>query len=522
MALFGGRFACRSHTLPPPACRALLALLVAAALAALFLGGCALSQRSPDRFAEIRESWRPGYSVPHDRLGAMPFYSITTEIDPTGRMYTGSLDLDFTVSATLPLSEIYFRTYPNLQFFGGKLDLTGARVNGTMVNFAPAAGRTAVELVLPEPLKPGSRAHVALEYRGEIVHQSLPGEYTIFGANEDVTSLTNFYPILAARRGEEWALDVPHPQGDVGFADAALYHVQLKYPSDQVLAATGTEITQTVDAGWTTARYALGPAREFTALLSPRFQSIETEALGTRVRSYYTPSNADAGKTALYSAVAALEIYSDQFGPYPYRDMSIVQAPLTFKGMEFPSVSLIGSQVYSLYQKDLVNLVVHEVAHQWWYNQVGSDQVRTPWLDEGLAEFSMYYYYEQLAGEPAAQDLRALRWQLPLDSLRRRNADQPVGRPVWDYTQDYEMVVYGKGALFFAALRDLMGPAKFRELLRTWVREEQWRIATPAQFQALASKIAGQNLDQLFSEWVYPAPVHLLDPRTEPSSHLTP
>ena len=74
--------------------------------------------------------------------------------------------------------------------------------------------------------------------------------------------------------------------------------------------------------------------------------------------------------------MAALQIYTDKFGPYPYREMSIVQAPLTFKGMEFPSLSLIGSQVYSLYQKDLENLVIHEVAHQWWYNQVGSDQVR--------------------------------------------------------------------------------------------------------------------------------------------------
>ena len=122
----------------------------------------------------------------------------------------------------------------------------------------------------------------------------------------------------------------------------------------------------------------LGPAREFTALLSPQFQSLEVDSLGTRVRSYFTGGTRRRRSSALYSAVAALQIYTDKFGPYPYRDMSIVQAPLTFKGMEFPSLSLIGSQDYDKYQKDLVNLVVHEVAHQWWYNQVGSDQVRTP------------------------------------------------------------------------------------------------------------------------------------------------
>ena len=104
--------------------------------------------------------------MPDERLSAMPFYSITTRIDPANRAYTGTLDVDFTVSSTLPLADIYFRTYPNLQFFGGKLDLTGARVDGKMVNFAPAAGRTAVQLVLPEPAKPGSRVHVALDLPG--------------------------------------------------------------------------------------------------------------------------------------------------------------------------------------------------------------------------------------------------------------------------------------------------------------------------------------------------------------------
>ena len=64
-------------------------------------------------------------------------------------------------------------------------------------------------------------------------------------------NLTNFYPILAARRGDEWALDIPHPQGDVGFHDAALYRAEVTAPSDQTVVATGTEITRTVGAdGW--------------------------------------------------------------------------------------------------------------------------------------------------------------------------------------------------------------------------------------------------------------------------------
>ena len=378
-----------------------LALAVALMLLGLFAAGCSYFRPAVDPYAELRQSWRPGYEMTTAELEALPAYSMTVRIDPTSKdkAYAGSLDLTLPVTGSAPLRELYFRTYPNLFAFGGNLRVTGAKVNGTTVNFGQAAEGSAVHLSLPDPLEPGTRANVWLSFSGDAGRESKPGDYTIFGANEDVLSLTNFYPILAARRGDTWALDIPHPQGDVGFHDAALYRAEITAPPGQTIIGTGTQITHTVGAdGWVTTRYVVGPAREFTVLISPRFQMTETETLGTRVRSYYYPEDADAGRAALRDAVAALQVYSDRYGPYPYRDMAIVAAPLTFHGMEFPGVSLIGSQDYNQYRKDLETLVVHEVAHQWWYNQVGSDQIMNPWLDEGLAEFSMYDYFAAATG----------------------------------------------------------------------------------------------------------------------------
>jgi aminopeptidase N len=482
-----------------------LALSVALLLLGLFAAGCSYSRPAVDPYAELRQSWRPGYEMTTVELEALPVYSMTLKIDPSSKdkAYAGSLDLTLPVTGSAPLRELYFRTYPNLFAFGGNLRVTGAKVNGTTVNFGQAAESSAVHLSLPDPLEPGTRAKVWLSFSGDAGRESKPGDYTIFGANEDVLSLTNFYPILAARRGDAWALDIPHPQGDVGFHDAALYRVEITTPPGQTIIGTGTEITHTVGAdGWVTTRYVEGPAREFTALISPRYQVTETETLGTRIRSYYYPEDADAGREALRDAAAALQVYSDRYGSYPYRDMAIVAAPLTFHGMEFPGVSLIGSQDYNLYRKDLETLVVHEVAHQWWYNQVGSDQIMNPWLDEGLAEFSMYNYFAARYGEPRAQQLRELRWQLPVASLQRRGKDAPIGLPVRDYKENYETLVYGKGAEFFATLRDELGPATFDRLLRTYLERYRWRIATPAEFRALAEEVSGKDLGALFGEWV--------------------
>ena len=59
-----------------------------------------------------------------------------------------------------------------------------------------------------------------------------------------------------------------------------------------------------------------------------------------------------------------------------------------------------------------------------------------------------------------------------------------------DYKENYETLVYGKGAEFFATLRDELGPATFDRLLRTYLERYRWRIATPAEFQALAEEVS--------------------------------
>lgn len=490
------------HNLPKS--RGVLALALGLTLAALLLAGCSLLKPAPapDPLAEYRPALHADFEITPAQLDSLLAYSITVQIDPVLRTFRGTVDVTIPISGLTPLRDLYFRLYPNLRQFGGNMQIGGTRVNGMTVNFGYEAESTAVHLALPTPLQPGSTARAWLSFSGEAPQRG-PGYYTIFGASEDVLSLTNFYPILAGHRGESWALDIADPQGDVGFHDAALYRVEVTLPPGQVIAATGVAVTQTLTAdGLLTMRYVQGPAREFTLVLSPRFQVAEANALGTRVRSYYLPEDALAGRSALYNAVAALEIYSDRFGPYPYSEMAVVEAPLTFHGMEFPGMSLIGSQVYNQHLGDLETLVVHEAAHQWWYNQVGNDQTQNPWIDEGLAEFTMYFYYLDRYGEPAATGLRRSRWEAPVQGVAARGADAPIGRPVDAYQGNYETIIYGKGALFFATLRDELGEKAFQKLMQTYLERYRWRIATPADFQALTEEVAGRDLSGLFKDWM--------------------
>jgi hypothetical protein len=481
-----------------------LAPAFALALLALMLGGCSLLRppAPPDPLAAYRPSLRPGVEVDPAVLAAMPRYSITVLIDPAANAYTGTMEVHVPITGTMSRNDFYFRLYPNLPQFGGVLEVKNATVNDALVNYAYGAAGTALHLSWPKPLPIGQDARIWLSFNGK-TEQRRPGLYTIFGANESVLSLTNFYPILAGRREGGWALDVASPLGDVGFHDAALYRVEATMPADQVVATTGVTTTETLRDGWATRTYVHGPAREFTFMLSPRFQVSEADAYGTRVRAYTLPDDRQMGRLALHYAVVALQVYSDQFGPYPYREMAIVQAPLTFRGMEFPGMSLIGSQVYNKFQQDLENLVVHEAAHQWWYNQVGSDQTLHPWQDEGLAEWSMYAYYLARYGILTAERLRADRWQAPIRYAIQTGTDRPIGLSVQNYGQaDYERSIYAKGALFFATLRDEIGEELFRKLLRTYLERYRWRIATPADLIALTNEVSGRDLTGMFSRWL--------------------
>ena len=54
-------------------------------------------------------------------------------------------------------------------------------------------------------------------------------------------------------------------------------------------------------------------------------------------------------------------------------------------------------------------LLAHEIAHQWWFGLVGNDQLREPWLDEGLANWSAWSYLRKGWQERAARIARTTR-----------------------------------------------------------------------------------------------------------------
>jgi aminopeptidase N len=201
-------------------------------------------------------------------------------------------------------------------------------------------------------------------------------------------------------------------------------------------------------------------------------------------------------------AASALENFSARYSAYPYTELDLVATPTRALGIEYPGMIAITGHLIDAGDSYLEGTITHEVAHQWFYNLVGNDQLDDPWLDESLAQWATLQYFSDEYGAQAADGFRAGltgSWEDANGKLI------PIGLPVAEYTPgQYGNIVYGRGPLFFEALREELGARTFDAFLHEYVATHAWSIATPESLQLSAEQACGRDLAGLFNEWVYP------------------
>ncbi len=467
----------------------------------------ACGKRTDEPLSDYQDSLRavPGVA----EAGPFPQYRLFLTLKAADRRVVGHQQVTVPNRTGVDLSEVVFRLYPNLPQYGGQMSVGPVWVDGQRGTSEIRASDTSLVVPLPRPLGPEASTTISMTFS---IHIPEPArDYVLFGYSEGIWSLPDAYPILAVHEGSldttspnpGWLEDVAPAHGDAVFADAALYNVSLTLPPTLTLAATGTVVTATETVGGQQVyQIAGGPLREFSWLASSSFSEATTTAHGVTVRSYYLPGDEAAGQAALNAAAASLRIYSDAFGPYPFPEMVVAEAPLSYYGMEYPGLNLIGMELYRSLRNEMEMRVAHEIAHQWWYSQVGSDQVNAPWLDEGLAEYSTATYYAQVYGPARVNTLINQRWLVPYQAAVEDGLDAVVNQPAAAFGSEYEVIVYAKAALFFDALNREVGAETYQAILRQYLERYRWRVSTPGGFLAVAEAASGQDLDPLYNRWI--------------------
>ncbi len=436
-------------------------------------------------------------------LSAFNHYRMDLTLDPRQALLTGTQTLDFTKRTGAPLPDLIFHLYPNLPDFEGRLEITCAAVDGAAVQPSLEDDNWKLRLLLPAPLAPDASTQVTLHFTTTTPRGTAATAYGAFNLEEGIWTLASFYPTLAIRVGEAWDEARPNGWSDYVNSDTALYHARISMPAGYGLLSSGVA-TPTCASGTCSVIAAAGPQRDFILAISSGWEQSRRAVGETTVVSSYPPEWRAAGERALELTVDALARFNDQFGLYPYRELDIL--PVTagnFAGVEYPGLIMISDAFYDENEDrtaGLLDVVVHEVAHMWWYNVVGNDVLREPWLDEGLTSYAAEYLYMELSGQ-GSQPLTAARQaqlqQLGLDKT-------PINLEVREYAdaRTYVAVVYGRAPLFFDALRRELGDDRFFRLLREHYRRNAFGRATTEGFEKLAEEIAGRELDPFLSAWL--------------------
>jgi hypothetical protein len=432
-------------------------------------------------------------------------YHIDLVVDMETLTLAGRQRLLYTNNEAVELGEIYFRLFPNTPEHGGRLSVERILVNGQAPEVAYELSGTAMKVLLAEPLAPEGQLDVLMDF-SLVVPEGNQHGYGAFNYENGIMALAGFYPLLPVYDDEGWNVELAPDYGDVVYSDTALYDLHLTVPDDMVVVTSGSLVSEADNGDSTrTLHYVSGPMRDFNVVMSRDFVVKSATVGQTTVNSYYLPADKAPGERVLQYTGDALRTYNRRFGLYPFAEFDAVETPITAAGIEYPGLIVIAQRFYQGGQEGgfFEFATAHEVAHQWWYSMVGSDQVDEPWLDEALTNYSTLIYVEDVHGQQEAQSVLTGYFEDLYRQVVEEGRDAAVAQPVAAFSEeDYGLIVYGKGPLFFHALRQEVGDETYFAVMREYLRQYKYKIATPASFLRVAESVSGRDLDAIYKQWV--------------------
>jgi hypothetical protein len=446
---------------------------------------------------------QPEFAEDVANCGAIPYYDIELVVEPSSARVVGRQEIRYTNLEDVPLSELYLRLFPSTPGYGGKMVVDQVAVAGRFVPSLADLDESALQVPLFPPLAVGETITLAMDFEVDVPTSILAG-HGLFSYYRGVMALPTVFPIIPVYDDEGWNVEIAPQHSDDIYTDVAAFQVRITAPSAMTLVASGACVPEARDDETTTWMCEAAPVRDFAFILGEDFELANRVVEGVVINSYFYPEHAAGGDRALEVAAGALEAFTEMFGPYPYAELDVVETPNLLGGMEYPGLVVIQDGLYRRVA-GVEWLAAHEVAHQWWFAVVGSDQIDEPWLDEALTQYSTMLYYEHAYGPDRAAGVVRSVFVDTHDYLVRGGLDLPAGLPAGAYSPgQYFQVVYDKGALYFHELRQSVGDELFFEILRTYYDRHRYRIATPESFLAVVQSVAGDMHLEVYGKWIAP------------------
>ena len=294
--------------------------------------------------------------------------------------------------------------------------------------------------------------------------------------------------------GETWTMQEPfgaftwYPVNDQP-SDKAFYDITVTVPSPWVGIANGVMTDQTDHDGLTTTAWHLSePASSYvvTVATGDYTRTTNTSQSGVEI-SYWVPSDRPGLARGLEAAAAGLDWLENLLGPYPFDSLGFLLVD-SRSGMETQTMITLGATDYTT----STAVLVHEMAHQWYGDEVTPQDWRDVWMNEGMAMYLQGCWQAQADGRTVDAVMKDY---AKLEAPARAQAGPPAA---YDPQQFGQGNIYYGPALMWHELRKRIGDDAFWKLVRDWPARAPETNATFDQY--LDWLVARTHVDRSFFE----------------------
>jgi len=431
------------------------------------------------RIERVVDTWKPVHYQVNIKLDSQltQIESATTRVDIVAVKRLSMIDLDF-----------------------GDLTIDNVSVDSRTVPFNYKKERIVINLA--GPVNAGTKISVSISYHGK------PKDGLILGPDKDGK---------AAAVGDNWPNRVHHwiPSLDHPSAKASVTF-NITASANNLVVANGSldHVEATADGNRTWTYTEEAPIPPYCMIIGAgQFNKSEPSHSSLTPLSIYVPgSDAIAAQKGFAPANPILQYFSQTVGSYPYEKLALIVGNTRFGGMENSGAIVFAAGLFTNTDKktsppydipdSTLNVVAHEIAHQWFGDSVTESTWSDLWLSEGFATYFAGLFIQRSQGEAAFQEYMKSSAQAVFGYEQKSNA------PIFDReTEDLFKLLnptnYQKGAWVLHMLRSQLGDENFFKGLKAYYDSHKNGNATSEDLRGALETASGKDLSRFFRRWIY-------------------
>jgi len=371
--------------------------------------------------------------------------------------------------------------------------------------------KTVIDLPVAKPIAPGAFVQFKIAF-----HNQMPETQARSGWKRDFLLGGQWFPKVGVWWHGAWNCHQYHNTTEF-FADFGVFDVKLTVPQNEVIGASGVEVSSVNNAdGTKTVTYHADDIHDFAWTVSPRFKVHEADypaQMGTvHLRFLMQPAHWDQAARHEKITRETLDHFERWYGPYPYKSLTVVdpEPDSAAGGMEYPTFITAGTSWFAPEGVHFVELVVeHEFGHQYWYGMVATNEFEDAWMDEGINSYTEVKILDDVLGKDTSilnlAGATAGERELQRVSYIGVADLDPIAQNAYDYYNfgSYGGITYGKTASVLLTLEGIIGQDTMAKAMHVYFMKYRFTHPTKEDFLKTIEEVSGRDLRWYFNQAVY-------------------